>query len=113
MKRSALCFLVPPYAVCRYGCAGCCAAPIGVFWIAGITGLVYGLFYGGPLNLSGISWNTVGLGAILWAIAVVWALITVRTADEDRCARRSAPLCNKIVPRTDEQDPFEEVRKAR
>lgn len=113
MKRSALSLLVPPYAVCRYGCAGCCAAPIAVFWLAGITGIIYGAFFGGPLGLQTISWNTVGLGALLWAIAAVWSSVTVHTVDDDRCAKRTAPICNKIVPRADEQDPFEEVRKAR
>ena len=31
MKRKLLAILAPPVAVCRYGCAACCEAPIGVF----------------------------------------------------------------------------------
>ena len=50
MQRTTLSILIPPLAVCRYGCAGCCAAPIGVFWLAGITSIVYG-YLGGPAGL--------------------------------------------------------------
>lgn len=107
-----LAILIPPVAACRYGCAGCCAAPIGVFWLTGIIGLVYGC-YGGPLRLDGVSWNTLGLGVALWGIAVVWTLITLRNADDDRCRKKTSTLCNKIAPRLDEDDPLDQIRKAR
>lgn len=112
MKRYLLALAVPPLGVCRYGCAGFCAAPIGVFWITGIVGLVYGWF-GGPLGLDGVSWGTLALGLLLWAIAAVWAMLTVRAVDDDRHTRRRSSLCAKIAPRADEPDPFDEVRKAR
>jgi len=112
MKRALLTFLTPPFAVCRYGCAGCCAAPIAVFWLAGIVAIGYGVV-GGPTNLMGPSWNTVLLGLGLWGIAAVWAAVTIRAADDKSCDGRSNPLCHKILPADDEQDPFEEVRKAR
>lgn len=112
MKRAILILVTPPFAACRFGCAGCCAAPIGVFWLTGIVAIVYGAV-GGPANLMGPSWNTILLGFGLWAIAAVWAMLTVRGADEDRCARPNSALCHKIIPGDDEQDPFEEVRKAR
>lgn len=112
MKRAVLTLLTPPLAACRFGCAGCCAAPIAVFWITGILGIAYG-WVGGPANLMGTSWNTVGLGALLWGIATVWAAVTIRGADEDKCRRRASTLCNTILPGSDETDPFEEVRKAR
>lgn len=112
MKRILLSVLLPPLAVCRFGCAGCCAAPIAVFWLAGIGALVYG-YLGGPLELEGISWNTMALGALLWAIAAVWALVTVHTVDEDKCRKETSPLCNKITPGLDESNPLDEVRKAR
>ena len=70
MQRTTLSILIPPLAVCRYGCAGCCAAPIGVFWLAGITSIIYG-YYGGPAALETVSWTTVLLGVGLWAIASV------------------------------------------
>jgi len=111
MKRILFTLLTPPFAVCQFGCAGCCAAPIAVFWITGIVGIVYGLV-GGPTNLLGPSWNTVLLGATLWIIAVVWASITIQGANDARCAdftkaRRRRRHSN------DESDPFDEVRKAR
>jgi len=112
MKRIVLALLVPPFAVCRYGCAGCCAAPIGVFWLTGIVSLIYG-YLGGPLHLDTVSWYTVGLGAALWAIAAVWAAITLLTVDDDKCQKKSSPICSKIIPRHDESDPFDEIRKAR
>lgn len=112
MKRYLLALVVPPLAVCRYGCAGCCAAPIGVFWITGIVSLIYGL-RGGPLGLEGVSWGTIGLGALLWAIAVVWAILTVKAVDDDKCKRRSSNLCSKVLPRNDESDPLDEARRAR
>jgi len=112
MKRALLTLLTPPFAACKFGCAGCCAAPIGVFWITGIVSIIYGLI-GGPTNLLGPSWNTVLLGIALWGIAAVWAAITIQSADDDRCAGRQNTLCHKILPGDDEADPFDEVRKAR
>jgi hypothetical protein len=102
----------PPFAACRYGCAGCCAAPIGVFWIAGITGIVYGLL-GGPTNRFGVDWEFVGLGVLTWLVASVWARVTIAGADADKCARKTSTLCSRILPGADESDPFDEVRKAR
>jgi hypothetical protein len=110
--KPILAVLVPPVAACRYGCAGCCAAPIGVFWIAGIVSLVYG-YNGGPLGLDTVSWSTLGLGAALWGIAVIWTLITLHNTDDDRCQKKTSTLCSKIVPRLNESDPLDEVRKAR
>ncbi len=112
MKRTLTTLFVPPFAACRFGCAGCCAAPIAVFWITGIVGIGYGLL-GGPANLMGPSWSTVGLGLALWTIASVWAAVTIRGADEDKCARRNSTLCHTILPAGDETDPLDEVRKAR
>ncbi len=111
MNRYILSLLVPPIAVCRYGCAGCCAAPISVFWIAGLASLAYG-YLGGPLQLNGISWYTMGLGAILWAIASLWALITVHNVNGELCQSKTNKLCTKITPKLDESDPLDEIRKA-
>jgi hypothetical protein len=112
MKRSFLALFVPPLAVCRYGCAGCCAAPISVFWIAGMVGIVYGLL-GGPTNAFGIHWELVGLGVATWLVASVWARLVILGTDEDSCHGKTSTLCNKIVSRPDESDPLEELRKAR
>jgi hypothetical protein len=112
MKRALLTLLTPPFAVCKYGCAGCCAAPITVFWLTGMVAIVYGSV-GGPTNLMAPSWNTVLLGLALWGIASVWAELTIRGADDDRCAERNSTLCHQILSRDDESAPFDEVRKAR
>ncbi len=114
MKRSAIAMVAPPLAVCRYGCAGCCAAPIGVFWVAGIVGVIYG-FLGGPLGEPGVSWWTVGLGAVLWAIAAVWAQTTIKgialdQADRD-CTRNISTMCRLVRPPSRDADPFDEVKK--
>ncbi len=111
MKRALLVLLTPPVAACRYGCAGCCAAPIGVFWITAIVGITYGLI-GGPTNLMGPSVNTILLGLGLWAIASVWSAVTIRSAKDDRCTERKTAFCRRISAE-DEADPFDEVRKAR
>ncbi len=114
IKRNLLALVVPPLAVCRYGCAGCCAAPILVFWITGIVGMIYGLF-GGPADLPGVSWTTVGLGAVLWAISVAWALTTLRNVASDesdpKCESKVSTFCRVVHTSSDDADPFDEVRK--
>ena len=112
MKKTILTIFSPPVSVCLFGCAGCCAAPIAVFWLAGIVSILYGLV-GGPANLMGPSWNTIGLGVVLWGIASVWTALTIRGTDADQCQGGNNQLCEKILPSADESDPFEEVRKAR
>ncbi|MBD3670856.1 MAG: hypothetical protein HUJ29_08785 [Gammaproteobacteria bacterium] len=111
MKRKILAVLVPPFAVCRYGCAGYCAAPIGLFWLAGIGSLIYG-FYGGPLGVEGISWTTLILGVVMWIIAAVWAEDTIKGVDEGDL-QATSNLCRVVKkPAIDEHDPFEDIKKA-
>lgn len=117
MKRALLTIFTPPVAVCKFGCAGCCAAPIAVFWLAGITGIIYGMV-GGPTNLMGPSWNTVLLGFGMWGIATVWAAVAIRGADDTKCAQNTpSRICGgkpgEPVNQFDESDPFDEIRKAR
>ena len=113
-KRNVLALIVPPLAVCRYGCAGCCAAPITVFWLTGIVGVIYG-FMGGPAELPGISWTTVGLGFVLWGIAVAWALTTLQSVESDesdpQCDTNASTFCRVVRTPPDEPDPFDEVQK--
>ncbi|HSH30998.1 MAG TPA: hypothetical protein VK971_13910 [Thiohalobacter sp.] len=111
MKKTLLALFSPPLAACRYGCAGSCAAPIGVFWSAGIIGILYGLIWGGPTEDTGGQTALLGLG--LWLLASVWAALTIRGTDEDKRHNRSSTLCSKILPGLDEHDPMDEVRKAR
>ncbi len=113
MKRTIQALLVPPLAVCRYGCAGCCAAPIGVFWIAGIVSLIYA-FFGGPTGQEGISTGTLVLGIVLWAIASLWANNTIRNVTEDsHCDSETPGFCRvfKSADILDESDPMDEVKK--
>lgn len=110
MQRRILAILVPPFAVCRYGCAGYCAAPIGLFWLAGIVSIVYS-FYGGPLGVDGISWTTLFLGVVMWIIATVWAEDTIRGVDADKLQTKSSSLCRIVKPNIDEHDPFDDIRK--
>jgi len=116
MKRNLFALAAPPLAVCRYGCASCCAAPIGVFWITGIVSLIYG-YFGGPLGGDHVSWATMGLGVVLWAIASVWAVDTIKSVDEDQrdpnCDKQVSNLCRIVRPRLDESDPFDEIKKFR
>ena len=113
MKRLLLTFLIPPIAVCRYGCAGCCAAPIGVMWIASIIGIIYG-FAGGPTAMETVSWATVSLGVALWAIAFIWALTVVRGVNDDKadpkCQHKRSTVCN-IVKNDDDNDPMADINK--
>jgi hypothetical protein len=111
MKKSLLTIFSPPVSVCLFGCADCCAAPIAVFWLAGIVSIGYGLV-GGPANLMGPSWNTVVLGAGLWCVASLWTAVAIRGADADKC-KKGNPLCDGLISAADESDPFEETRNAR
>lgn len=110
MKRTLQAVVTPPIAVCRYGCAGCCAAPIGVFWIAGFTSIIYA-FFGGPAELDGISWGTMALGLILWSIAAIWAENTIKGVEADECENKVSSVCRIVRPNIDESDPLDEVKK--
>ncbi len=112
-NRNIWLLLVPPLAVCRFGCAGCCAAPIAVFWGAGIVSFVYG-FFGGPVGVAGISYGTLSFGAVLWGIAVIWADTVIRNAERqpDRCRDQTSTLC-RTLGNDEETDPLETARKIR
>ena len=114
MQRKILTFAIPPMAVCRYGCAGCCAAPIGVFWVAGLTSIIYG-FLGGPAEIATTSWSTVLLGVVLWGIASVWAMTTIRGVSDDKgdpkCSEKRSTVCRLVTPKDDDNDPMDEAKK--
>ena len=92
MQRKILALFTPPIAVCRYGCASCCVAPIFVFWLASIGSVIYA-FFGGPSGMEGFSWGTFALGIILWAIAVSWAETVIKGVADDletpKCSGKS------------------------
>ncbi len=111
MQRRLLAFVAPPVAVCRYGCAGCCAAPIGVFWIAGIISLIYA-FFGGPVETDGFSITTFILGVVLWAIATTWAELTINGINaDDQCNGNASSMCRIVKPKLDDSDPLDEIKK--
>ncbi|MFK5914803.1 MAG: hypothetical protein QM484_10540 [Woeseiaceae bacterium] len=111
MKRRLLALIAPPVAVCRFGCAGCCAAPIGVFWIAGMVSIIYA-FFGGPSVEESFSSGTFLLGLILWIIASIWAELTINGIDaDDKCDQNSSTLCRVVKPTIDDSNPLDEIKK--
>ena len=106
MNRNTVAWWVPPAAVARYGCATCTAGPIGVFWLAGIVSIAYGLLGGRLGGLEGSQWFLVGLGIIMWLIAAVWSRLVIRGVDEDFSETWQGSLQRRVVPRLDEADPF-------
>lgn len=109
MKNYIIIALVPPVGASCYACGTYCTAPITVFWLFGIVSIVYG-FLGGPLNAPGISWYTVGLGILMWSISAVWALLSVKGVEADRCHLGFGSK-NRHVE-LDESDPMDEVKRA-
>ncbi len=116
MHRTFLAAVAPPVAVCRYGCASCCVAPISVFWLASIVSITYA-FFGGPLAGTDFSWGTFGLGATLWLIASVWAENVVRGVESDmndpKCQSKTSSFCRVATTNGDEVDPLDEINKLR
>ncbi len=110
MKKTLISIVVPPMAACRYGCGTSCAGPISIFWVAGIIAVIYA-FMGGPASLAGLDYYTLLLGLALWAIATVWTMLTMSGVEEDRCQGIFSPLNNKVIPKLDESDPFDEIQK--
>ncbi|HYQ91981.1 MAG TPA: hypothetical protein VES89_07875 [Candidatus Competibacteraceae bacterium] len=109
MNRNAIAWLVPPAAVTRYGCATCTAGPIGVFWLASIVSIIYGLMGGTLGGWEGSQAFLVGLGIVMWFIAAVWARLVIHGVDEDLSENRQGSLHRRVIPRLDEADPFEEI----
>jgi len=114
MQRKILALFTPPVAVCHYGCASCCVAPIFVFWLASIGSIIYA-FFGGPSGLEGFSWGTLALGIILWAIAVAWAETVIKGVNDDladtKCEGTKSSFCSIVSSNSPETDPLDEVNK--
>ena len=103
MKRSVLALICPPAAVYHYGCAGNCAAPTGVFWLAGVSTLLYGL------SPSGASW-LVALGVLMWLISAMWARLVVSEVEEDRRHTPTSSLRSRADLDVGDQDPLNTIR---
>jgi len=118
MHRHVLGVTVPPVAICRYGCAGCCALPITIFWVGGVAALIYFFFYAQPEH----SWLyngslLLGVGMIL--LSIVWTEMTITRVMRDGCDKPAKPgkrFCGGVGSTSqelDETDPLDEVRRAR
>jgi len=115
MQRKILALIAPPVAVCRYGCASCCVAPIFVFWLASIGSVIYA-FFGGPAGLNSFSWGTLALGIILWAISMAWAETVIKGVSDDladkNCNGKTSTLCSIVSSNNNiDADPLDEVNK--
>ena len=110
-KRIFYSLFIPPLAACRYGCAGCCAAPIGLFWFSGIVSIIYGVL-GGPAQSATISWPTSILGIVLWVLASIWAItVVIRDKSRPACSKKPSKVCRIVGSNELETDPMDEVNK--
>jgi len=111
--KQILGLVVPPLAVCRYGCASCCALPIAGFWIGGLILLAFHFSLDGEMNRL-IEMGSLAGGLALVALSIAWAELTIARAERDGCEEEdgSRGICASI-PSANEPDPIEEVRKAR
>jgi hypothetical protein len=108
IDRKLIAVLAPPLAVVKYGCASYTGAPIAVFWLAGLVSIGYGLV-GGVLGLPSRSWVEILLGIVLWGIAAAWTWLVLGGVSEDLQQGQNSPLQRRVVPHTEESDPFKEV----
>lgn len=109
MKRTLLALIAPPAAVARHGCAACTAAPIGVFWLASLAGIGYGIAGGTLGNLLG-SGGLVAASAVLWVIATAWARLVMQGVENDLLQQQDSTRVRLVTPQTDEPDPFSQLR---
>ncbi len=111
MVRNISSILVPPMAVCRYGCAGCCAAPIATVWIAGLVLLGFH-FFGGPHQNELVDIGSLFFGIAAIGTSIMWARLTLAQVDRDGCSdsKKKSPLC-QIIPHAYDNDPLEDVER--
>ncbi len=109
MKRTLLALVAPPAAVARHGCATCTAAPIGVFWLASLAGIGYGIAGGTLGNLLG-SGGLVLASILLWLIATAWARLVMRAVESDQLQRKDSTRKHQVTPHPDDPDPFSQLR---
>jgi hypothetical protein len=110
MQRTALAMIVPPVAVYRFGAASHTAAPIGVFWLASLVSIFYGLT-GGVFDLDGLGWPEILLGITMWLIAGFWAQLVIRGVEHDVRRDTDSTHDQKIQPEVYDNDPLQEVER--
>ncbi|MGF1546803.1 MAG: hypothetical protein ACFCUG_05720 [Thiotrichales bacterium] len=112
MKKIVLAALVPPVAVCRFGCANACAFPIAAFWVGGIALLGYHFTQAPHLN-SLLDTGSLVAGITLLAIAMAWAQLVIAQVRRDGCVDHERdPIC-RVIPSADEENPLDEAKRAR
>ena len=105
MKRTLIALLAPPAAVVHYGAAVHTAAPIGVFWLASLAAIGYGLADGSAGLLLG--------GVLLWLAAAVWARLVIRGVESDLLHGLDSTRDHQVAARLDDPDPVSETRDPR
>ncbi len=114
MYRHILGITIPPLAICRYGCASCCALPITVFWVGGLAALGYHFFHA-PVEASWMYNGSLLLGIGMIVLSIIWTEMTITRVIREGCdedTSQKSKICHVIAP-GQESDPFEEVRKAK
>ena len=114
MHRYIIGIVAPPLAICRYGCASCCAFPITVYWLGGLAALAYH-FFKAPIENSWLYNGSLILGLVMISLSVIWTELTIKRVIRDGCdepAEQKRTVCD-VLPGGQESDPFEEVRKAK
>jgi hypothetical protein len=109
MKRTLVALLAPPAAVINYGCATQTAAPIGVFWLASLASIGYGIAGGTLGSLLGAG-GLVTAGVLLWLIATAWARLVIGAVESDLLHRADSTHDHQVEPCIDESDPFSQLR---
>lgn len=114
MQKKTLAWLVPPFAIARFGGrVAWCAAPIGTVWMSAIVGILIGLQ--GDMSTSEhkpMLW-VVGLGIVIWAVSSVWALMVIGGVDHDVAHDEDSTLDHTVNATDDEHDPLEQIRGLR
>ena len=101
MIRTLLTLIAPPVAVGHYGCVSCTAAPIGVFWLAGLANIGYGLTDGALDGLLGAG-GLIAAGILLWLIAAIWAQLVIHGVESDLLHRQDSTRNRQVVPEADD-----------
>ena len=109
MNRILLALVAPPAAVARFGCATCTAAPIGVFWLAGLVSIGYGVAGGAPNALLSAG-GLIVVGVLLWLIATAWARLVIRGVESDLRQQEDSTRASQVPPKPDDPDPFSQIR---
>jgi hypothetical protein len=74
-----------------------------------LAGIGYSLAGGAFGNLLG-SGGLLAASVLLWLIATAWARLVMRAVENDQLNRKDSTRDRLVTPRTDEADPFSQLR---